>query len=144
VTQNAWMAKFGILDTKPAANTPPSGHHSAPKSHYWRPWKVHRAKKNAVLEGPWPRFCCSSTRVPLKSRVRTKLSCTIYGGPRCSPTCIPWWCSKEHLHERETPTSIYGAGRPRRAPGVGYFRFRGFAPVGGPNCGGVRSYKATP
>ena len=36
--------------------------------------------------------------------------------------------------------------RSRRVPGVhvGCFRFRGFAPVGGPNCGGVRPYKATP
>ena len=29
-------------------------------------------------------------------------------------------------------------------PGVGCFRFRGFASVGGPKCGGVRPYKATP
>jgi hypothetical protein len=28
--KNAWMAKFGILDAKPAANTPQSGHRSAP------------------------------------------------------------------------------------------------------------------
>jgi hypothetical protein len=28
--KNAWMAKFGILDPKLAANTPQSGHHSAP------------------------------------------------------------------------------------------------------------------
>ena len=28
--KNAWMAKFGILDPKPAANTPQSGHRSAP------------------------------------------------------------------------------------------------------------------
>ena len=28
--KNAWMAKFGILGRKPAANTPQSGHHSAP------------------------------------------------------------------------------------------------------------------
>ena len=34
--------------------------------------------------------------------------------------------------------------RSRRVPGVGCFRFRGFAPVGGPDCGGVRPYKATP
>ena len=32
----------------------------------------------------------------------------------------------------------------RWVPGVGCFRFRGFAPVAGPNCGGVRPYKATP
>ena len=34
--------------------------------------------------------------------------------------------------------------RSRRVPGVGCFRFRGFAPVGGPDCGGVRPYMATP
>ena len=28
--KNAWMAKFGILGPKPAANTPQSGHRSAP------------------------------------------------------------------------------------------------------------------
>jgi hypothetical protein len=28
--KNAWMAKFGILGQKPAANTPQSGHRSAP------------------------------------------------------------------------------------------------------------------
>jgi hypothetical protein len=34
--------------------------------------------------------------------------------------------------------------RSRLVPGVGCFRFRGFAPVAGPNYGGVRPYKATP
>ena len=34
--------------------------------------------------------------------------------------------------------------RSRRVPGVVCFRFRGFAPVGGPDCGGVRPYMATP
>jgi len=34
--------------------------------------------------------------------------------------------------------------RSRLVPGVGCFRFRGFAPVVGPNYGGVRPYKATP
>jgi hypothetical protein len=28
--KNTWMAKFGILDPKPVANTPQSGHRSAP------------------------------------------------------------------------------------------------------------------
>jgi hypothetical protein len=28
--KNAWMAKLGILDPKPATSTPPSGHRSAP------------------------------------------------------------------------------------------------------------------
>ena len=32
----------------------------------------------------------------------------------------------------------------RRVPSVGCFRFRGFAPVVGPDCGGVLPYKATP
>ena len=34
--------------------------------------------------------------------------------------------------------------RSRLVPGVGCFRFRSFAPVVGPNYGGVRPYKATP
>ena len=34
--------------------------------------------------------------------------------------------------------------RSRLVPGVGCFRLRSFAPVAGPNYGGVRPYKATP
>ena len=33
-------------------------------------------QKNVFLEGPWPRFCCPSALVLLKSRVRTKLTST--------------------------------------------------------------------
>jgi hypothetical protein len=34
--KNAWMTKFGILDPKPAANTPQSWHRSALESHPYR------------------------------------------------------------------------------------------------------------
>jgi hypothetical protein len=38
--------------------------------------------------------------------------------------------------------NLYGARV--GCPAWAFFRFRGFAPVAGPNCGGVRPYKATP
>ena len=53
--KNAWMAKFGILGRKPAANTPQSGHHSAPSSQLLKPSiprSTRRVRAHIPIEQP--------------------------------------------------------------------------------------------